>query len=288
MNKFTNEALLIQCGDSELVGIVTVPEKPRKVGIVTIVAGGPQYRVGLGRQLVLLSRFAAERGYPTLRFDYQGMGDSEGETKQFTDIEDEIAAAVAQLKRSVPEVTDVVLWGGCNAASAIMMFASEIPEVTAYAVNNPYIESDMAENKAVKAHYQNRLKDVNFWKKFFGGKYFNYSMLKEIFSVASAGLKISRRSENENNKKIMTFTERMLQGFSHFSGKALVIVSGKSVDGQKFLMLSKESINWNSAIQRENVTLLHEANADHGFSKANAQKKLFSTFMDWLDACFIE
>ena len=45
--------------------------------------GGPQYRVGSHRQFTLMARAFAAAGYPVLRFDYRGIGDSEGESRGF-------------------------------------------------------------------------------------------------------------------------------------------------------------------------------------------------------------
>ena len=50
---------------------------------VLIVTGGPQYRAGSHRQFVLLARFLAARGMAVLRFDYRGMGDSEGAPRDY-------------------------------------------------------------------------------------------------------------------------------------------------------------------------------------------------------------
>ena len=67
--------VVFSCGGDQLVGMVH-PAAAR-LGVV-IVVGGPQYRVGSHRQFVLMARDLAREGYPVLRFDYRGMGDSDG------------------------------------------------------------------------------------------------------------------------------------------------------------------------------------------------------------------
>jgi len=42
--------------------------------------------VGSHRQFVQLARRLAKQGYPTLRFDYRGMGDSEGVYRSFENV----------------------------------------------------------------------------------------------------------------------------------------------------------------------------------------------------------
>lgn len=60
-------------------GVVSLPDKDkiRSVGIVLLPAG-LKYRVGPHRLYVSLSRRLAEEGYPVLRFDPLGIGESDG------------------------------------------------------------------------------------------------------------------------------------------------------------------------------------------------------------------
>ena len=113
-------ALTFDCQGSALLGIVHRPEQPAKRGVLAVVAGGPQYRAGCGRQLVYMGRVLSEQGIPVMRFDYRGMGDSDGEFLDFEYIEDDLQAALDAFATAVPELNEVVLWGGCNAASAII------------------------------------------------------------------------------------------------------------------------------------------------------------------------
>ena len=50
------------CQGAQLVGIVHRPETPRRRGVVAIVAGGPQYRGGCCRQLLVMARRFAAAG----------------------------------------------------------------------------------------------------------------------------------------------------------------------------------------------------------------------------------
>ena len=79
---YTEEAVTFPCEGQALVGVLAKPESPQDIGVVVIV-GGPQYRAGSHRQFVLLSRALAVAGFAVLRFDYRGMGDSEGEQRDF-------------------------------------------------------------------------------------------------------------------------------------------------------------------------------------------------------------
>src|SRR5262249_52771049 len=109
-------AFAFTCRGDSLVAIYHQATGAPRRGVV-IVVGGPQYRVGSHRQFVLLARALAESGIPVLRFDYRGMGDSEGEFTGFEAIDLDIAAAIDAFVARCPSLREIVLWGLCDAAS---------------------------------------------------------------------------------------------------------------------------------------------------------------------------
>ena len=44
-------AVIVNCGQDQLISIIHEPSKPVTTGVIIIVAGGPQFRVGANRQL---------------------------------------------------------------------------------------------------------------------------------------------------------------------------------------------------------------------------------------------
>jgi exosortase A-associated hydrolase 1 len=121
---YEERALGFPCGDDTLVGIATVPAAPSGRGVL-IVVGGPQYRVGSHRQFPLLARHLAAHGIAAMRFDYRGMGDSDGEERDFESIREDIRAALDAFTEAVPGMRDIVLWGLCDGASAAAMYAPD-------------------------------------------------------------------------------------------------------------------------------------------------------------------
>ena len=57
-------AVVFPCGQDQLMGIIHQPKEPLSTGVLIIVAGGPQFRVGANRQFVILSRRMAKLGIP--------------------------------------------------------------------------------------------------------------------------------------------------------------------------------------------------------------------------------
>jgi len=78
------QVVVYECQGQRCVGLVHAPGAA-SIGVV-IVVGGPQYRVGSHRQFLLLARSLAADGVPVLRFDYRGMGDSEGDIRDFENV----------------------------------------------------------------------------------------------------------------------------------------------------------------------------------------------------------
>ena len=54
--------IVFECEGSELIGMMHVPETIQTRGVIAIVAGGPQYRGGVGRLQVQLARQLAAAG----------------------------------------------------------------------------------------------------------------------------------------------------------------------------------------------------------------------------------
>lgn len=93
---------------------------PATTGLL-IISGGNELRAGpWGSQAGLADRIAAA-GFPVLRFDRRGVGDSEGENGTFTASGPDIAAAVHAFRAHVPTLRKIVAYGNCDAASALML-----------------------------------------------------------------------------------------------------------------------------------------------------------------------
>ncbi len=157
--------LTITCGKDQLIGILHRPERARPRGVV-IVVGAPQYRAGSHRQFVLLARHLADAGYPVLRFDYRGMGDSEGDFVGFEGVKEDIKAAIDHLFTQIEELRDIGLWGLCDGASAASFYAIGDPRVSGLVLLNPWVRSETTEARArIKGYYAPRLITREFWAK---------------------------------------------------------------------------------------------------------------------------
>ena len=102
---YHEQAIRFECADDSLFGILSIPDQPISRGVL-IVVGGPQYRVGSHRQFTLLARHLATAGIPVMRYDYRGMGDSEGEIRTFENLHDDLHTAIDQFFLALSQSLD--------------------------------------------------------------------------------------------------------------------------------------------------------------------------------------
>ena len=166
-----SRALSFACGGHWLYAVLDVPAAPKRRGVLFVV-GGPQYRVGSHRQFACQQGKLAKDGCAAMRFDYRGMGDSEGEMRDFETVGDDLHAAIDAFFAAVPDLQEVVLWGLCDAASAAVLYAGGDARVAGLALLNPWVRTDAGQARATLRHYYRaRLLDPGLWRKLATGRF---------------------------------------------------------------------------------------------------------------------
>lgn len=277
---FTEQALLMTCEGEALLGVLSRPERPSALGLV-IVVGGPQTRVGSHRQFVLLARRLAAAGYPVLRFDYRGMGDSTGEAKDFETIDQDIATALDALQQACPVVQRVVLWGLCDGAAAALLYcgARQDRRVAGLCLLNPWVRSEASLARThLKHHYSARLLQGAFWRKLLSGK------LNVLRSVAEmwGNLKASRSNPSSTNSDA-PFQTRMALAMRQFPGPVLVLLSGNDYTAKEFLGTANTDPAWSGLLQRPGMQRVDVAEADHTFSRQDWRLAVEQAVLNWME-----
>jgi exosortase A-associated hydrolase 1 len=245
------------CAGCSLLGILARPAAPKRVGVV-IVVGGPQYRVGSHRQFVLLARDLARAGIATLRFDYRGMGDSDGPATTFENVDADIRAAIDELVERVPCVDDVVLWGLCDGATASACYATTDARVKALALFNPWVRTEETQAKALLSHYYaRRLLDPAFWRKLAGGRVSVEGALRDVSSTAGT----VRRARQQPGG---TLPDRVVSALRQFRGRVLVGLSGNDVVAAEY----RSAVSPRIGKTMPEVSEVHLGEADHTFSRS--------------------
>lgn len=275
---YTESALRFTCAHEHLFGILARPDEYGDLGVV-IVVGGPQTRVGSHRQFVLLSRALAVAGYPILRFDVRGMGDSSGTQRDFEHITPDIGAAIDALQAACPTVTRIMLWGLCDAASAALLYCDDTrdPRIAGLCLLNPWVRSDASLARTqVKHYYGQRLLRKEFWAKLLSGR------LNIVQSVTELLRKLDQARSTSVPQTQLSFQERMAHGMKEFPGKVQLILSGDDYTAKEFLEYTTRSEHWHGLLDRPSLTRVDIAGADHTFSSQEWRKTVENACIDWL------
>lgn len=276
-------ALAFECQGETLIGIVHRPEHAAKRGVLAVVAGGPQYRGGCCRQLVYMARDLSAHGIPVMRFDYRGMGDGSGDFRGFQYVEQDLEAALRAFSASVPGLEEVVLWGGCDAASAILINAWRYPLVTGMIVNNPFAHSEATRAAVERQYYLKRLRDKVFWAKVLKLQFNPLPALRSLLKGLSAKIQTPRAAQPGAAKATITpFTARMLDGLQRFRGRILLQMSGQSLTSQEFDELAIRSPEWRKAIKAARIDRVDIPEADQAFSTIEARQAMIAAARRWL------
>ena len=299
-------AFTFPCNGEELIALLSgAREDATRAALVVV--GGPQYRVGSHRQFALLARYLGEQGFPAMRIDYRGMGDASGTLRTFEMVDEDLAAALDALQRVLPSVREVVLWGLCDAASAILFYAHKDPRVSGCVLLNPWVRTEQGAAKAyLKQYYARRLVDPELWRKITTGK-FDYmaaggsflgmlrSVVKPRDSVAERAPALAARASGDPLQRAdgaapgvaqsasdRALPERMLHGFARFKGRVLLILSGDDLTAREFKDVVSTSRPWRKLLSAGRVTRHDMPNANHTFSRRVWRDEVARLTEQWL------
>jgi exosortase A-associated hydrolase 1 len=136
-----------------------------------IVTGGTEIRIGAHGGLARLAAATAAAGYPTLRFDRRGVGDSEGDDPGFAASGPDIAAAVRYLRESKPGLRRVFGFGLCDGATALALH-HRTAGIDGLILANPWVvepDAGLPPPAAIRRRYADRLLSLDGWRKLLGG-----------------------------------------------------------------------------------------------------------------------
>lgn len=274
--------VVFDCSGKALIGILHPAGEATRIGVV-IVVGGPQYRVGSHRQFVLLARQLAADGVPVLRFDHRGIGDSEGDGRSFTALDQDINAAIDTMLEQLPHVREVVLLGLCDAASAILLYCRKDARVRGLVLMNPWVRTAESEAQSYMRHYYvQRLFQKSFWRKVMSGELAVMKAARDFRDSLIVALRPASKSADDGRGETPDFIGSMLAGAVSFPGQILLLISGRDLTAREFTDLCRRDRAWRKAFAGPTIEkhVLHAA--DHTFSRS-ADGRIAGEFISaWL------
>jgi len=214
------------CGSLVLAG--TLDTAPGTAGLL-IVSGGNEIRSGAFGGQAELARKIARAGFPVFRFDRRGIGDSEGKNRGFRCSAKDIDAALDAFRAMVPQITRVVAFGNCDAASALMLAGGK--GCDGLVLSNPWtIEQETAGGPAddapppaaIRARYLEKLKNP-----------------REILRLLSGGVDLRKLARGLSRSVSAapppsSLAEEMRAGLAAFTGDVRILLATADRTAQVF------------------------------------------------------
>jgi len=291
-----------------LYGMLHAPTgSQRRETAILLLSPGIKSRVAPHRLYVKMAERYAKEGYVVLRFDYHGLGDSEGDVKE---------NLVADFYRTVQEgryVEDVfaamdymgeergvrsfVLGGLCggaltgliagsNDARVVGLFGLGIPVILDGSQMVPSIHMTDGQTVSLRQSYYEKILDIRAWKRFLSMK----SDFRLIWRVLKPGTpKTNRKPVEENGGEVSNFNPLFPLAFQKMissSRKLLLIFSDMDrlywEYDEKFWQPRKEA--YKDRMEYIDVRVLK--NANHIISSPDSQNEMLKWTCDWLKGNF--
>ena len=252
----TRRHIAFDCNGDQLIGTLDPAAAPAGLLIVT---GGNELRCGPYGSHAELAQKICAAGFPVLRFDRRGVGDSSGFNAGFSQNADDIAAAIAAFRSAFPRLKHIAAYGNCDAASALMLAQGQ--GCDALVLANPWTFEPEAEAEpeaepqpqmtpgAIRAHYLRRLTDPRALLRLLSGKVKVRQMAGSLADAIKPAPPPGSLAQN------------MAAGLAQFSGAVTLLIAEHDRTGQTFLS------HWNAADQRLRIC----PKAGHSFVEPQAR-----------------
>lgn len=241
--------------------VATLDTAPGRTALL-LVSGGNEVRSGAWNGQARFAARLAAQGFPVLRFDRRGVGDSEGVNGGFRSAAPDIAAAIEALRAQCPQADRIVGMGNCDAASSLMLAGGA--GIDALVLSNPWTIEDEAEEapaEVVRDHYRRRLADPAAIRRLLTGQ---VSLGRLARSLVSALRPVPAAPDG--------LAAQMAQGIAGFPGPVRFLVAGRDRTGLAFLA------RWNKADDRIRTC----PEATHSYVEPEAQDWLVGQVLDVL------
>jgi exosortase A-associated hydrolase 1 len=243
-----------------------------------------------------LARSLASAGFATLRFDYRGLGDSDGALRGFEHVDDDLQSAIDHLLSSVATVERVVIWGLCDAATAAAYYVPRDTRVAGLVLLNPWVRSEQSLARSLLFHYYvERITNWRAWSKVLRDTTALRRALWSVVQVARAAfVNHSRDADVEQSvtKSATTpippsqppIVPRIAKSLGDFRGPILLVLSGSDITANEFVEAERGDRRLRRRLGAASVTRHVLDVADHTFSRAEWRDRVAGWTIEWLAA----
>ena len=296
----------------KLFGICHLPsvEIKKNVGIIFL-SPGIKSRVAPHRLYVKCAKAITNRGYIVLRFDPEGLGDSEGEIiEQFAadvygriqvgHFVDDTEVAIDWFKRKY-DIDKVILAGLCGGAITGLLAGADNPDVVGLlAIGIPVTldganidrKKSITENQMIniKSKYIGKLFSIDAWKRLLLFKSDYKLIISSLFFRKKNGNGNNKKSSHINKLKSTNFNHKFIGAFNNFTKDKKILFAFGAEDGLYWDF--KDKFYDEYAIHRKNkkridnteIFIVNEAN--HILSFKTWQQEFIDKSLHWLNVNF--
>jgi pimeloyl-ACP methyl ester carboxylesterase len=262
-----------------LVGILTqtaASEKDGRTGFV-ILNSGIIHRVGHHRMYVALARLLAGAGYPTLRFDLSGLGDSESRTDGLSLLD----SAMSDIREAVDwlattqRVGRVILVGLCSGADQALIYGISDPRVCGLVLLDPTIPQTPGYYLRYAARHLVRPRS---WLEFAVDPGRAWTKMQQWRGTAPEDA-WQRHRPNLNDPIIRGFLQNAYQRTMDLGIECLAVFTTGFPHQHNYrrqILDAFPTVPFNERLQLE-----YFVRCDHIFTAEADRRKLFGTVMNW-------
>ncbi len=282
-------AVTFNSAGKNLVGVLEESSNRHPTGVIFL-HGWSGYRVGPHGMFVHAAREFAREGISSLRFDFRGRGDSDGDLGDASLISmvEDVRAAADYLTAQSP-VEKILLLGICSGAEVAFGAATIHPAIAGLILWSAPIfwaeaapqDVDVAKIEAQKkkqyAHeYTRKLLDPATWKKLVGGKLQVGMIARVLFGKRKSSLQVKAAVTPQE------FRTRAIAKFSEFSGSVLGIYGTNDPT-------TSGALGWYQGLCGENaIPYAHHLvnGANHSYYSLAWESEVINRTLEWIQCEF--
>ena len=175
--------LTIPCAGAALAATLDGDAGP--VGLL-VVSGGTEIRSGAHGGMARLAARCAAAGFPTLRYDRRGVGDSSGDDPGFEASLPDLRAATDTLRKLLPKGAPVFGFGICDGATTLALHHAAAG-LDGLLLANPWVvepSDGLPPPAAIRRRYAERLTDLSAWRRVLTGGIDYRAAIRGLASLA--------------------------------------------------------------------------------------------------------